>query len=65
MQGWLPGKNLTAPSPVSCVLPGLQDFYLAGHWTQPGGGLPVAIKSARTVAQVICNKLDKPFVVIK
>jgi phytoene dehydrogenase-like protein len=64
-QGWLPGKNLTAPSPVSNVLPGLQDFYLAGHWTQPGGGLPVAIKSARTVAQMICHKLNKPFVVIK
>jgi len=60
-QGWLPGKNLLARSPVSNVIPGLQDFYLAGHWTQPGGGLPVAIKSARTVAQMICHKYKKPF----
>jgi len=61
-QGWLPGKNFIAPSPVDAVIPGLQDFYLAGQWTQPGGGLPVAIKSARTVAQMICHRLHKPFV---
>jgi phytoene dehydrogenase-like protein len=62
-QGWLPGKNLIAASPVDAVIPGLQDFYLAGQWTQPGGGLPVAIKSARTVAQMICHQFRKTFVV--
>ncbi|MCX6244991.1 MAG: NAD(P)/FAD-dependent oxidoreductase [Bacteroidetes bacterium] len=62
-QGWLPGKNLVAISPVETELPGLQNFYLAGHWTQPGGGLPVAIKSARTVAQLICHKFKMPFTV--
>jgi phytoene dehydrogenase-like protein len=64
-QGWLPGKNILASSPVNFVFPGLQNFYLAGHWTQPGGGLPVAIKSGRTVAQMICHNLHKPFVIIK
>jgi phytoene dehydrogenase-like protein len=64
-QGWLPGKNLIAPSPVNAVIPGLKDFYLAGQWTQPGGGLPVAIKSARTVAQMICHRYHKPFVISK
>jgi phytoene dehydrogenase-like protein len=64
-QGWLPGKNLIAPSPVDAVIPGLQDFYLAGQWTQPGGGLPVAIKSARTVVQMICHRYNKPFVISK
>jgi len=64
-QGWLPGKNLIAPSPVDAVIPGLRDFYLTGQWTQPGGGLPIAIKSARTVAQMICHKYHKPFVVSK
>ncbi len=64
-QGWLPGKNLMAASPVKAVIPGLKDFYLAGHWTQPGGGLPVAVKSARTVAQMICHKFKKPFITIK
>jgi phytoene dehydrogenase-like protein len=62
-QGWLPGKNLLASSPMNFILPGLQDFYLAGHWTQPGGGLPVAIKSARTVSQMICYNLHKPFII--
>ena len=64
-QGWLPGKNLIAPSPVNQTIPGLQNFYLVGHWTQPGGGLPVAIKSARTVAQIICHKFHKPFFISK
>ncbi len=64
-QGWLPGKNFISTSPVDNVVPGLQDFYLAGQWTQPGGGLPVAIKSARTVAQMICHKYHRTFVVSK
>jgi phytoene dehydrogenase-like protein len=64
-QGWLPGKNIIAPSPVNPTIPGLQNFYMVGHWTQPGGGLPVAIKSARTVAQIICHKFHKPFVISK
>ena len=46
VQGWLPGKNIIAQSPVKSNLPGLNDFYFIGHWTIPGGGLPVAIKSA-------------------
>ena len=64
-QGWLPGKKFISSSPVDIVVPGLKDFYLAGQWTQPGGGLPVAIKSARTVAQMICHKYHKPFVIRK
>lgn len=55
-QGWLPGRNLIAQSPIQPELPGLKKFYFSGHWTSPGGGLPVAIKSARDVAQMICRK---------
>ncbi len=61
VQGWLPGKNIIAQSPVKSELPGLKNFYFAGHWTNPGGGLPVAIKSARDVAQMICYKKKVPF----
>ena len=61
VQGWLPGKNIIAQSPVKIELPGLKDFYLAGHWTIPGGGLPVAIKSARDVSQIICHRKKVPF----
>lgn len=61
VQGWLPGKNIIAQSPVKSELPGLKDFHFVGHWTIPGGGLPVAIKSARDVAQIICHKREVPF----
>ena len=56
IQGWLPAKQIISPSPIHAELPGLDHFYLAGHWTMPGGGLPVAIKSARDVAMMICHK---------
>ena len=61
VQGWLPGKNIIAQSPVKTELPGLKDFYFIGHWTIPGGGLPVAIKSARDVVKIICHREKKPF----
>jgi phytoene dehydrogenase-like protein len=61
VQGWLPGKNIIAQSPVKSELPGLKEFYYTGHWTIPGGGLPVAIKSARDVAQIICHRKKIPF----
>lgn len=55
-QGWLPGKNLLAPSPVNFTFPGLKNFYFSSHWNQPGGGLPIAIKTGRDVAKLICKK---------
>jgi len=64
VQGWLPGEDLIARSPVKNSLPGLADFYLIGHWTIPGGGLPVALKSARDVAQIICHSKKIPFRII-
>ncbi|MFZ4522458.1 MAG: phytoene desaturase family protein [Bacteroidales bacterium] len=61
VQGWLPGKNMIAQSPVKSEIPGLKGFYYIGHWTIPGGGLPVAIKSARDVARIICHRKKVPF----
>ncbi|MFH1296284.1 MAG: NAD(P)/FAD-dependent oxidoreductase [Bacteroidota bacterium] len=54
-QGWLPGKNLISRSPVDFTLPGLKNFYYASHWSIPGGGLPVALKSARDAVQILCR----------
>ena len=59
VQGWLPGKNIMASSPVKFELPGLKNFYYASHWSMPGGGLPVAIKTASDLAQVISVKYPK------
>ena len=44
------------------TLPGLENFYMAGHWVEPGGGLPTALKSGRNVAQIICKHNKKKFV---
>ena len=62
-QGWLPGKNIMASSPVGYELPGLKNFYFSSHWSQPGGGLPVALKSGRDLVQIICKKEKKTFTV--
>ena len=43
------------------TLPGLEDFYMAGHWVEPGGGLPAVLMSGRNVAQIICKKDKKKF----
>ena len=60
-QGWLPGKNLLALSPVKFTIPGLKNFFYAGHWGQPGGGIPVAINQGRDVTKLICKKFEKDF----
>ena len=60
-QGWLPGENLIAPSPVKLTIPGLKNFYLSSHWNQPGGGLPIAISTGREVAKAICKNQKKKF----
>jgi len=43
------------------MLPGLDNFYMAGPCVQPGGGLPTVMKSGRDVAQIICKKDNKKF----
>jgi len=38
------------------TLPGLDGFYMAGHWVAPGGGLPTGVMTARQVQQLICHR---------
>lgn len=64
-QGWLPGKNILAPSPVNFSFPGLKSFYFSSHWNQPGGGLPIAIKTGRDVAKLICKNNNVEFKIKK
>jgi phytoene dehydrogenase-like protein len=42
-------------------LPGLANFYMAGHWVEPGGGLPAAAMSGRNVIQIICRQEKRKF----
>jgi phytoene dehydrogenase-like protein len=58
-QGWFPSKNLVAPSPVGIDLPGLKNFYYTSHWSIPGGGLPVVLKSAHDLVQRLRLKQKK------
>jgi len=54
-EGWLPTPGyLTKGLPRR--LPGLDDFYMAGQWVQPGGGLPTGVMTAREVQQLICKR---------
>lgn len=49
--------------PVEKTLPGLGNFYLAGQWVEPGGGVPTAILSGRGVIQIICRDKGVKFAV--
>ena len=44
------------------TLPGLENFYMAGHWVEPGGSVPVVAMSGRNVIQLICAADRRPFV---
>jgi phytoene dehydrogenase-like protein len=59
--GWLPsGKQLMSRIPRT--LPGLRNFYMAGQWVSPGGGVPPSIYSGRQLVQVLCHNERRPFV---
>jgi phytoene dehydrogenase-like protein len=53
-EGWLmtPATILTK---VPDTLPGLEDFYMIGQWTAPGGGLPSGLMTGKSVIQKICK----------
>ena len=43
------------------TLPGLENFYMAGQWVEPGGGLPPAAWSGRKLIQKLCADDRKKF----
>jgi phytoene dehydrogenase-like protein len=47
---------------MSKRLPGLDNFYLAGQWVEPGGSVPISAMSGRNAIQLICAEEDRPFV---
>jgi len=60
-QGWLVTTK-TLGLRMSKTLPGLKNFYMAGQWVEPGGGIPPAALSGRNVIQLICRQDKKSFV---
>jgi phytoene dehydrogenase-like protein len=44
------------------ILPGLENFWMVGHWVYPGGGLPAGVSTAREIIWRQCKKDKKSFV---
>ena len=61
-EGWLVSKKTLPPFHMSKTLPGLKNFYMAGQWVEPGGGVPTAALSGRNVMQILCKRDRKKFV---
>jgi phytoene dehydrogenase-like protein len=40
---------------VKKTLPGLENFFMAGHWVEPGGSVPIAAASGRNAVQLVCH----------
>ncbi|HVV88489.1 MAG TPA: NAD(P)/FAD-dependent oxidoreductase [Kofleriaceae bacterium] len=59
-EGWRPTAD-TFLAHVDKTLPGLDDFYMAGQWVEPGGGVPTALVSGRQVVQIMCERTGRPF----
>ncbi len=51
-EGWYPNfQNIMIKIPKT--LPGLNNFYMAGQWVEPGGGIPNAVLSGKSVIDLI------------
>jgi phytoene desaturase len=59
-EGWLmSGEAIMTFIPKT--LPGLRNFYMAGQWVEPGGGIPPALYSGRNLVRTLCHADGQPF----
>jgi len=62
-EGWqVTPKTWSLGKVMKKTLPGLDNFYMAGHWVEPGGGIPAVAMCGRNVVQIICKNEKKKFV---
>jgi phytoene desaturase len=59
-EGWLMTPEALR-TPIERTLPGLANFYMAGQWVMPGGGVPPCLYSGRHAVQLLCRRDKKPF----
>ena len=59
-EGWIPNIK-SFSTRINNTISGLENFYMAGQWVMPGGGLPTGAITARFAAQYICKKDRKKF----
>jgi phytoene dehydrogenase-like protein len=57
-EGWLMAPE-TFGKRVEKTLPSLKNFYMAGQWVEPGGGVPTALFSGRSVIKMLCREDGK------
>ncbi|MFC2017550.1 phytoene desaturase family protein [Chloroflexota bacterium] len=60
-EGWM-FTTKTFMMQMSKTLPGLNNFYMAGQWVNPGGGMSTAAMSGNHTIRLICNKDKRKFV---
>jgi phytoene dehydrogenase-like protein len=60
-EGFLPSNENMLKS-LKMQLPQLKNFYMAGQWLSPGGGLPPSAQSGKWTIQLICKKEKQLFV---
>lgn len=58
--GWIPTPQAMRTQ-MRKTLPGLENFYMAGQWVVPGGGVPPCLYSGRQVIQILCKRDGKKF----
>jgi phytoene dehydrogenase-like protein len=62
-EGWLltPGNADAIMNPMPQALPDLNNFYMCGHWVEPGGGLPMSVMSGKRLIKKICKEDQSKF----
>jgi phytoene dehydrogenase-like protein len=59
-EGWTPNQS-SLFGHVKKKMSGLEGFYMAGQWVEPGGGVPTALMSGRQVVQILCDDDRRAF----
>jgi phytoene dehydrogenase-like protein len=60
-EGFMPSRENMMKG-LKMQLPGLKNFYMAGQWLFPGGGLPPSAQTGKWAVQMICRKKKQIFV---
>ena len=60
IEGWLPTLG-SLLSPLPKILRSLRNLYFAGHWVQPGGGLPTCLMTGKGIIKKICGEDGRIF----
>lgn len=60
-EGWLMTRE-AVQTLLPKTLPGLDNFYMAGQWVEPGGGIPPVLYSGRNLVRLLCERENQVFI---